>query len=437
MLINRRKFIRNTLTASTAIGFVHPLEACGRVAPSDKVNVGLIGVRGQGFNVLKSHLETGQVNCIGLCDVDRNMLETRAADILKGYEQKPKLYSDFRKMLEDKDIDSVIVGTPDHWHCLITVFACQAGKDVYVEKPMANTIEECNIIVRAAKRYRRIVQVGQQKRSAPIWQKVNHMVKDGRIGRLRKVNIWANFIYGIGGLKQPDQQIPAGVDYNFWLGPAPIRPFNPNRFHGNWRMFWDYGGGLMTDYGVHLIDQALWAKDIEVPPRSILVSGGNYSFHEHDHETFDTMSVIYGSDDFTITWESTAGTANGPWDRNFGLAFVGDLATIVVNNSGYRIIPESAEEKDELEISAKGVTGNHRFLHSKNFIDCIKTRNKPNCPPETGRVAAMAAHSANIALRSGSGSLQWDDKNLQYSNSSDANKYIPYNYRKPWELPKI
>jgi len=432
MSATRRKFIRDTATAAAAVSIANPLRTFANVSSTNKVNVGLIGVNGHGFNVLKYHYETGKINCAGLCDIDKNRLETRAAEVLKNYGQKPKIYSDFRKMLEDKDIDAIIVATPDHWHCLLAVYACQAGKDVYLEKPMANTIEECNIIVNAAKRYNRIVQIGQQQRSDPLWLKINRMIKEGRIGKLRKVNIWANFVYGIGGPKKPDQPVPEGVDFNFWLGPAPLRSFNPNRFHGYWRMFWDYGGGLLTDWGVHLIDMAFWAKDVISPPENILASGGNFSFKDHDHETFDTLSVIFGMDDYTITWENTSGTENGPWNKSYGLAFIGDLATILVNRTGYKLIPESTNpEAEESEMGVK----EQCYLHADNFIECIKSRKTPNCPPETGRAVAIAVHSANIAVRSGAGLLLWDDKTNRFTNSEEANKYIVPEYRKPWELP--
>lgn len=439
MTTNRRNFIRNMAVTTAAIGLARPVKSGSWVAPSDQVNIGLIGVGSKGYRNLMNHLDIPGINCIGLCDVDRNHLEIRGADLLKNYRQKPKLYTDFRQLLEDKDLHAVIVATPDHWHCLPTVYACQAGKDVYVEKPMANSIEECNIMTKASNRYNRIVQVGQQQRSSTHWQRVNSMIKEGRIGKLRKVNIWANFNYGIGQPVQPDQPVPEKVDFDFWLGPAPQRTFNPTRFHGSWRMFWDYGGGLMTDWGVHLIDMAFWAKDVVTPPKTILASGGNFSFENFNHETFDTMSVIFKMDDYTVTWEHTAGTQKGPWDKNYGLSFVGDMGTIVVNRAGYKVIPEWDDElkqpKTEAEESDKVVENNSQ--HATNFIDCIKTRNKPACPPEIGRTVAIAAHAANIAMRSGAGILHWDDKAGRFTNSREANELIVPEYRNPWKLPKI
>lgn len=283
MTTNRRSFIQNSVAATAGLGilssFPGGLQAAQKmVAPSDQINIALIGCKSMGFGDLKNHLNIPGVNCIGLCDIDQKILNDKASEILKTYNQKPQLYGDYRKLLENKDLHAVVIGTPDHWHCLPMVNACEAGLDVYVEKPMANSIEECNLMVKAANRYNRVVQVGQQQRSGANWNKINQMIKSGRIGKLRKTNIWGNFNYGIGQPITADTAVPEGVDFEMWLGPAPSRSFNPTRFHGSWRMFWNYGGGLMTDWGVHLIDMALWAKDITTPPQKIMASGANISF---------------------------------------------------------------------------------------------------------------------------------------------------------------
>ena len=192
---NRRTFIRQSAYTTTGIGLtsIIPSGVWGaKTAPGDKINVGLIGCHNMGFGDLQQQLKTGEVNCAALCDIDNNVLNNKAKEIKDKYNQTPKLFKDFRKLLEQKDIDAVIIGTPDHWHCLIMVGALEAGKDVYVEKPMGNSIEECNIMVRAAKKHLQIVQVGQQQRSGFIFQRAMELIKTGKIGTLRKVNIWAN-----------------------------------------------------------------------------------------------------------------------------------------------------------------------------------------------------------------------------------------------------
>lgn len=440
--MNRRNFIQKTAITSAGLSMasVVPSEVwSSAVAPSDTLNVALVGCNSMGFGILQHHLSNQGVNCVAMCDIDESVLNERSAEISKKFNQAPKLHKDFRKLLEQKDIDAVIIGTPDHWHCLITVYALQAGKDVYVEKPMANSIGECNIMVKAANYYNRIVQVGQQQRSGFIFQKIMELIKSGKIGKLRKVNIWANFTYGVGDKIVPDEPVPAGVDFDMWLGPAPSRTFNRSRFHGYWRMFWDYGGGLMSDWGVHLLDIGVWSRDIIKPPEKVLVYGANTYHEKRARETFDSMSVVYPYDDFVINWDMTAGVQKGPYDMPYGLAFIGDDATIVADRSKITLYPEWDEEAKKSRAEEYKFTEGQESHgeHVKNFISCIKTRNKPACPPETGRVAAMHVHIPNIAARCGEPVLIWDDQNDRFANSEAANRLITPVYRQPWTLPKF
>jgi predicted dehydrogenase len=440
--MNRRKFIRKATQLSAGMGMVTVLPTrvwASEIAPSDSLNIALIGCRNMGFGVLEHHLSNPGINCVALCDVDEETLNRRASDVKENFNQVPRLYKDFRKLLEQKDIDAVIIGTPDHWHCLITVYALQAGKDVYVEKPMANSIEECNIMVKAARHYKRIVQVGQQQRSGFIFRKTMELIKTGNIGKLRKINVWANFNYGVGPEIVPDEPVPAGVDYDMWLGPAPKRPFNQNRFHGSWRHFWDYGGGMVSDWGVHLLDITLWAKDFVKGPEKTLVYAGNTFPEPRARETFDTMTISYPASDLVINYDVTAGVQRGPYDMLYGLAFIGEKATIVVDRSKIQVYPEWDEE------NKKFMTEEYKYTegkeshgeHVKNFIDCIKSRETPACPPEIGRAAALHVHIANIAGRTGEPVLIWDDANNRFTNSEAANKLITPVYREPWSLPKI
>lgn len=440
--MNRRKFIHRTVLTTAGIGMASVIPSLAqpfKPAPSDTLNVALIGCRNMGFGILQQHLSNPGVNCVAMCDIDETILNERSVEVRKKYNNDPKLYKDFRKLLEQKDTDAVIIGTPDHWHCLIMVEALRAGKDVYVEKPMANSIGECNIMVKAANRYNQIVQVGQQQRSGFIFQKAMELIKTGKIGKLRKVNIWANFEYGVGPAIVPDSPVPAGIDYNMWLGPAPLKPFNTNRFHGSWRHFWDYGGGLMSDWGVHLIDIGLWANEITNPPEKVLVYAGN-TFHEkRARETFDSMSVIYPGSDFAINWDMTAGLQRGPYDMAYGIAFVGDSATIVADRSKITVYPEWDNQAKKPKANEYKFTEGKESHgeHVRNFIDCIKTRNKPACPPETARAAAIHVHIPNIAARIGESMLIWDDNGNRFINSTAANELITPVYREPWNLPKI
>ena len=319
------------------------------------------------------------------------------------------------------------------------MYAMQAGKDVYVEKPMANSIEECNIMTTAANYYNRIVQVGQQQRNNPVFNEVMKLIRTGTIGSLRKINMWANFKYGLGSVPAMDEPVPEGVDYNMWLGPAPKRPFNKNRFHGSWRHYWNYGGGMFSDWGVHLIDMGLWVTGKVQGPAQVLIFAANNSSFERDRETFDTMNVMFPTKDYVINYDMTAGVEKGPYDTMYGISFIGDKATIKANRHRFDIIPEWDGEKKQDMVEAKEFTEgreSHRE-HVRNFLDCVKTRKTPACPPEVGRAAAIHVHAANISARVGEPVLIWDDKNNRFVNSEKANSYIIPDYRAPWTLPKI
>jgi predicted dehydrogenase len=443
MSTTRRDFLANTTKIVAAAGLTSltgaPIlssAATKRTTANDKIIVALIGCRGMGFGDLQNALKQPGVECAALCDIDDGILTDRAADVVKIQGKAPLQYKDYRKLLENKAIDAVIIGTPDHWHCLTFIAACQAGKDVYVEKPLSNSIAECELMVRATRKYNRVVQVGQQQRSGTHWKNAMDFMNAGKIGDLRKVNVWGNFNYGIGQLKVPDEPVPAGVDFDMWLGPAAKRSFNRARFHGNWRMFWDYGGGLVTDWGVHLLDMALWVKNITHLPLAVTSAGGNFSFPDHAHETFDTMSVSYQMKDYVIDWQHTAGTEQGPYGKSYGLAFVGNDATLVINREEWELFPEIQNGKFKVPATPKQSGDDSHEEHMKNFIECIKTRKDPACTIENGRLVAMYAHMANIALRTNT-RLEWDEATHNFGNNAAANALITPVYRKPWMLPEV
>ena len=434
----RREFIHSTskLAAGAGLITVPTSSALAGRSAADTVHIALIGCHSMGFGDLQNALKIPNVQCVALCDVDQNVLAERKNDVLKIQGRAPQTYTDFRKCLENKDVDAVIIGTPDHWHCLIFVAACQAGKDIYVEKPLANSIAECEVMVSAARKYKRVVQVGQQQRSGEHWKNAMQFMKDGNIGQLRKVNVWANFNYGIGPGKVADSAVPAGVDYDMWLGPAPQHAFNKARFHGSWRMFWDYGGGLVTDWGVHLLDMALWAKDVNTYPLAVSAAGGNFAYPDHAHETFDTMSVSYQMKDWVISWENTAGIETGYYNRAYGLLFVGNDASLLINRDGWELLPETVDGKYKVpKIPFREGRENHAE-HMRNFIECVKLRKDPVCTVETGRLVALYAHMANIALRSGS-TVTWKEYTQNFGDNSAANALIQPAYRAPWKFPVV
>ena len=435
---NRRSFIRNAAIATAGtVAFPYIIRA-GSVSANDTITVGLIGCKGHGWANLRAFLGQPGVVCAGLCDVDQNVLEERAADVEKLAGYKPKLYGDFRKMLEQKDIDSIIVATPDHWHCLPMVYACETGKDVFVEKPLGNTIQECNIMVKAANRYNRVVQVGQWQRSDPHWKDAVDYVHSGKLGRVRSVRSWC-YVGWKGSIPvEPDSPVPAGVDYDMWLGPAPKRPFNINRFHFTFRWYWDYAGGLMTDWGVHLLDYALYGMNQYVP-KSVMATGGKYAYPDDAMETPDTLMAMYDFGDFGLLWDHTIGIYGANFGRGHGVAFVGEYGTLVVDRSGWEVVAETrsvSANKDFVPVPLQKSTGRGLELHVKNFLDCMKTREKPVCDIEIGAHIARIAHLGNISFRLGR-KVFWDHNKQQFINDKEANYMVDAHYRKPWTLPKV
>ena len=434
MTSTRRNFIK---TASViAAGSVLPLDAFSKarmnIAPTDKIQVALVGGNSMGWSDLSSFLKNPEVECVALCDVDRNVLNRRTDDIVKMGRPKPKLYVDYRKMLENKDIDAVIIGTPDHWHCLILCNALEAGKHAYVEKPIGNSIAEINIMHKAVKKHGKIVQVGQWQRSQPHFVDAVKYIRSGKLGRIRVCKAWS-FVDWKGSVpKVPDSPVPDGVDYNMWLGPAPKRPFNKNRFHFTWRWYWEYGNGLMTDWGVHLIDYILYGMDKSIP-ESVMAIGGKYAFPDDDMVTPDTMTAVYDFKDFTMIWEHTIGIGLGNWSRPHGMAYTGENGTLVLDRNGWEVIPE--KQKIEAVPVQKNV-GVGLDLHVRNYLDCLKNNNpkKLNAGIDIGRNVALVAQMGNIAYRSGE-KVSWNNEKQQFT-SSTANKFIVPQYNNGYTLPK-
>jgi len=440
--MKRRDFIQKSATAAAATGLITTLpgtlSASSRIlGANERVNVGAIGLNGMGMSDLRSFLKMDGVECLALCDVDRNVLDKQAAVVEKIQGKKAVLYDDYRKLLEHKDLDAVIIGTPDHWHTLPMIEACQAGLDVYVEKPIANSIEEIDLMIAAQKKYGSVVQVGQWQRSDPHWKNAVDFVHSGKLGRIRTVKAWVYLDWKHMLPVQPDAPEPAGVDYDMWLGPAPKRPFNINRFHFNFRWYWDYAGGLMTDWGVHLLDYALYGMN-EYVPNSVMSSGGKFAFPEDARQTPDTQLAMYEFNDFALLWESTLGIGQGNYGRAHGVSYIGENGTLVVDRQGWEVLAEAPQGKPRMEavplIKKTGASG--LDLHVKNFLECMKTRETPNASVEIGGHIARIAQLGNLALRTGH-KIFWDGDKGEVVGDEEAAKLTRANYRAPWELPKL
>ena len=398
---------------------------------NDTIRVALIGCRGMGWADLCAMMQNPGVQLVALCDVDGEVLNNRTADAEKNWGRRPDQYSDYRRVLERQDIDAVIIGTPDHWHCLIMTDACSAGKDVYVEKPAANSIGECDAMLAAQKRYDRVVQVGQQKHSAEHWQKLHEYIAAGTLGHIGRINIWANFTYVHLKEATPDAEPPATLDYDMWLGPAPKRPYSLTRNH-SWRCFWDYGGGLMTDMGPHLLDMALWHMNIKETPLSVSAVGGHFVDTDNKAETFDTLSVLYDLPQLSIQWNNTA-FSSGPYGSVNGLEFIGEKGSVVTNYDWWEVLP-NAGRTEPMKVMA---TPGEHVVHTGNFLDCVRSRriDQLACPITHGVLCAKYAHLGNIAARTGK-VLHYDDQRHTFHDKA-ADQLIAPKYRKPWKMYKV
>ena len=447
---SRRRFLRDSIglgaTSAVLSGASASASSADQVAgANDRIRIALIGCGGMGRGDLRDFLKLPGVQCVALCDVDDAQAQVAQKDVLDAdaVKQKPELVTrDFRRVLDRKDIDAVIVATPDHWHALPTILACQAGKDVYVEKPLSLSIGEGRVMVNAARRHNRVVQMGTQQRSATHYTDAVEYVKSGKLGRVRLVRAWAYLDWKGETPVLPDGPAPESADYEMWLGPAPARPFNKNRFHFTFRWYWDYAGGLMTDWGAHMIDIANWAMGIKAPSSAVSF-GGKYGYPTDAMETPDTQQVVWAYPSFSMIWEHALGIGRGPEGREHGVAFVGEYGTLVIDRGGFEVYAETDRiDKRIREYKRAGLprqssgSEDYHLKHVKNFVDCMKSRARPASDVEIGHDAMIACHLGNMAQRLGR-MVKWDPEKETVIGDAEAQKLVTRPYRAPWALPKV
>jgi predicted dehydrogenase len=431
--VNRRQFLGSSAknAAGVAVGMVGLAGATAAVAStskataSERVRVATIGVRNQG-KTLTTHLASlPDVDVVALCDVDESLRPAALSAVSDVHGKSPHWESDFRRILDDRSVDAVVIATPDHWHASMTIMACQAGKDVYVEKPVSHNVREGQQMVAAARRYGRVVQSGLQQRSGAHFQSAVDFVRSGRLGAVHLAKAWTVHRRKPIGRKR-DGAPPDGVDYDLWLGPAPSRAFNPNRFHYNWHWFWDYGTGELGNWGTHMLDVARWGLGVGLPTR-VSASGGRFHFDD-DQETPDTLVVQYAYPRATIVWEHRLWSTHGVEGRSAAAAFYGELGTLVVDRGGWKVydLAETiASDASEQPIS-----------HLRNFVDCIKNRSRPAADIETGHVSSALCHLGNIAYRVGR-EVTFAPETAAFTSDREANLLLSRAYRSPWELPSV
>jgi predicted dehydrogenase len=391
-----------------------------------------------GWSNVKAALKVPGVNIVALCDVDKNVLDAKLAELatLQTDVSKVKTYNNYKALLEQKDVDAVIIGTPDHWHALIMIDAVQAGKDVYVEKPVGNSIEECNAMMRAQQKYNKVVQAGQWQRSQQHFKDAVDFVQSGQLGNIRTVKVWCYQGWMKPGPVVPDSAPPAGVDYAQWLGPAPKRPFNSSRFHFNFRWFWDYAGGLMTDWGVHLLDYGLLGMKAKTP-KSIAALGGRFAYPDLYEETPDTLTTLYEFDGFNLVWDSAMGIDNGSYGRDHGIAYIGNNGTLILNRGGWEIIEEK-QSKNKISKPFEKPSDNGLNKHWENFVQVVKSRKMEDlhCSIQAGAHVATVSQMGNIAFRSGQ-KLFWDATKNKFTDDAINKKYMMKEYHNGYKLQNV
>jgi len=445
MTTNRRNFLKNFSALAAGLGFSSIISGKTENALTGhglaKVNVAVIGV-GMGCRDLQGALTNNPwVDCLGMCDVNKQRLEEQAARFRKDFPDQTvnmQLYSDFRKLLENKDIHGVIIAAPDHWHTYIFAEALRAGKAIYVEKPVANSITECNLMMDLQKKHKGIITTGLWQTSQKYFRGANEILRTGVLGEVYKVQIWLSQSTDPRAGAE-DTSAPDYLDYEMWLGPAPKRAFNPNRYRG-WRGFWDYGGGQQTDWGVHWLDSAfdgLHALGISNREYPRAVFSTAYRHPKTFNETPACQTTIFQFNNFHVEWSQQVAHL---YNRNQGVAWIGSKATLVCNRDGYELIPEKNKDgvllADRTQLVGKFEEGGVD-AHATNWCSCIRDGSvTTNSPIEKGAFATILAHMGNISFRTGS-MVSYDPVKRSFVNNPQADGFLKTNYRSPWKLPQV
>jgi predicted dehydrogenase len=428
---NRREFLGSSAknAAGVAVGMVGlsgaTAQATVPVSAGDRLAVGVVGVRGQGLTLATRLAAMPDVAVTTICDIDQRLLDEAATALEEGQGGLPRRESDFRRLLDDPTLDAIVVATPDHWHAPMAVQACLAGKDVYLESPVGHTIQEGWLLVNVARESGRVIQSGLQQRSGEHFRSAIEYVRGGKLGEVRLAKAWTVHRRKSIGFRA-DAKTPEHVDYAAWLGPAPLRPFNPNRFHRNWNWFWDYGCGELGKWGVQMIDIARWGLDVDWPRRVSSV-GGKYHFND-DQETPDTQSVHYDFGGTSIVWEHRQWSNRGIEGRSAAVSFHGERGTLIVDRGGWKVYGA----KDNVTADASDLLGPHLC----DFIDAIRTRREPSADILTGHVSSGLCHLGNISHRLGR-EVTFDAATSSCNNDDAANALLTKPYRDGWTLPVV
>jgi predicted dehydrogenase len=443
--LDRRKFLGTS--AAVAAGLAAPLAFAAEkkaVSANEKIRVALIGCGGMGRANLSDFIKLPDFEITALCDIDPGQIG-HAMNLLKGGKRptdKVKTEKDFRKVVESKDVDAVIVGTPDHWHAYVLIAACANHKDVYCEKPLSHNIVEGRAMVNATHKNKRVVQIGTQQRSGQHFKDAVKYVQSGKLGHIYMCRTWITNRTGPEGCGNPkdEDNPPKGVDYDLWLGPAPKRKFNRARFHHDFRWFLDYGNGLCNDWGVHLNDLILWGMKVS-SPLSVSAVGGKQEMKDNS-DTPDTLDVYYEYPGFTHIYTVRRGrTLYGFHNKGHGMEFQGSNGTLTLDRGEWFVRPEGERIKAE-----KHGGSEQHFAHVQNFLHCLRHRSEKTASDiEDMHKATITAHLANISYKI-KRRVYWDPVGERcyrgydpvakkfLNEDGEANAYLLREPRKPWSL---
>jgi predicted dehydrogenase len=442
--IGRREFVQAAATGFAAMAA--PSVSASVLGANDRVRLGIIGVGNRGDQLIEAFLPHKDAQIVAVCDVYEPYVDAAR----KKLGSETRTFKDYRKLLDEKDIDAVIIATPDHWHALQCIDACRAGKDVYVEKPLSLTIGEGREMVRVADETSRVTQVGLHRRSSKIVKEAVERIQNGEIGQITSAHSYHlsnESPMGIGN--PPDSEPPNGLDWEMWLGPAPNVPFNVNRCLYKFRWFRDYSGGQLTNMGTHYLDVIQWALGKHAP-QSVYAIGGKYAVDDN-REIPDTMEVVWQYDGPMLATFSQHNANASRGRRGWELEFRGTKGTIGFSGNGYELVPENVRTKPVPALSpidrdgnradggavetvgkpAQASGKNSTTDHARNFLDCVKSRGTTNCPIEVGHRSSTATLLANIALEVGR-PIHWDAAAEKVRNDEDANSRLTRAYRAPW-----
>jgi predicted dehydrogenase len=444
--LSRREFTKSAGVAGAAAA----LTASRVSGANNRIRLGFIGLGNRGDQVLDAFLAQRDAEVTAICDIYQPYLDFAAHKI----GNRPRQFRDYRRLLELRDIDAVVIATPDHWHALQTIHACAAGKDVYVEKPLSLCVAEGRMMVDAARQHRRVTQVGLHRRSSTFVREACDFVRGGGLGKVttaRAFHIQNEWPRGIGS--PADETPPANFDWDAWLGPAPRRPYNRNRTFYRFRWFYDYSGGQLTNFGVHYLDVIHWALGQDAP-RAVTAMGGKFAMTDN-REVPDTLEVLWHyPGDTLVTFSQFNATAAPAGLRNGEVEFRGTLGTLYLQGNGYEVVPENLTPNefpartpvDRAQERAYRTGSRPRLAprqgrgdadtthHARNFLDCVRSRQRCNCDIEQGHRDTTAALIGNIAHKTRS-YLEWDAAAERFTNNPAANRLLSYEYRAPYSLP--